>query len=355
MSEEAPPFAEQVSELSRIRKRIVIINIALFIGLLLAPLITFMVGPAPVGPATVFGVIGENLGLPVAVDWTSNVDAIVWRTRVPRVFTGVGAGMTLAIAGVALQSIIRNPLAEPYILGINSGASTGAAIAILIFGPGAFLGVPAMAFIGALLALVFVMIAAGGHGATSSRLVLAGLAVGYAATALTNLLIFTSRNTEAGQSVLFWMLGSLSRANWQSATIAMGTGVVLTLILFISAPVLDALAAGDSTARSIGVNPGLARLIILVLVSAGIAFIVSVSGGIGFVGLVIPHLCRGLVGHAHRGLVIASALAGGIFLIGADSVARIALAPAELPIGVITGVVGAPFLLALMRAQNKVF
>ncbi|WP_336249530.1 iron ABC transporter permease [Stomatohabitans albus] len=337
------------------RKRIVIVVIVLAIGVIVAPLLTFMVGPAPVDPGTVFGVIAENLGFSVPVDWSSNIDAIVWRTRVPRVLTGIGAGMTLAISGVALQALIRNPLAEPFILGINSGASTGAAIAILVIGAHSVVGVPLLAFLGAIAALVFVMIAAGGHGATSSRLVLAGLAVGYAATALTNLLIFTASNVEAGQAVLFWMLGSLSRADWSSATIAISTGLALTVILFVVAPVLDALAAGDSTARSIGVNPGLARATILIVVSAGIAFIVSVSGGIGFVGLVIPHLCRGLVGHTHRGLVLASTLAGAIFLIGADAIARTVLAPAELPIGVITGVVGAPFLLLLMRAQNKPF
>lgn len=355
MSTSTQEINEQIDELSKIRRRIVIIVIALAIGLAITPLITFMIGPAPVQPHTVFGVIANNLGFNVNVDWNSNIDAIIWRTRVPRVITGIGAGMALSISGAALQALIRNPLAEPYILGINSGASTGAAVAILVFGSGAIFGVPPMAFIGALLALVFVMIAAGGHGATSSRLVLAGLAVGYAATALTNLLIFTSGNPEAGQSVLFWMLGSLGRANWTTAMIALVTGLVLTVILVSISPILDALAAGDSTARSLGVNPGISRAIILVLVSAAIAFIVAVSGGIGFVGLVIPHLCRGLVGHAHRGLILASSLAGAIFLIIADAVARIALAPAELPIGVITGVVGAPFLLVLMRSQNKVF
>ena len=355
MSTKTDGFEEQIDELTKIRKRIGIILIVLFAGLLIIPLITFMIGPAPVQPSVVFGVIADNLGLNVQADWNANIDAIVWRTRVPRVLTGIGVGITLAISGVALQALIRNPLAEPYILGINSGASTGAAVAILIFGSASIIGVPPMAFLGAITALVFVMIAAGGHGATSSRLVLAGLAVGYAATALTNLLIFTSGNPEAGQSVLFWMLGSLARATWQTAFIALGTCAVLTLVLFVVAPILDALAAGDSTARSIGVNPGIARALILIIVSAGIAFVVAVSGGIGFVGLVIPHMCRGLVGHAHRPLVIATALAGAIFLIIADAVARIALAPAELPIGVITGVVGAPFLLMLMRSQNKVF
>lgn len=311
------------------------------------------IGPVPVPAATSVRILAHHLGADVASPGDAAADAIVWGVRLPRVLMGAAVGACLAISGAALQAMVRNVLADPYILGVSSGASAGAAAAIL-FGVGAALGQyaqPALAVLGALGAALAVVLLARGNGqVTSLRLLLSGVAVGYALQAVTNLLIFASDDAEGSRSVMFWMLGSLSLATWNAfLAIALGAALLGAAALVLSAPVLDALSAGDEIAHSLGIAPHRARIGLLVIVSLCTAAAVAGAGAIGFVGLVIPHLARRLVGARHRVLIPASALLGAAFLLWADVLARIAVPPRELPIGVITAAVGAPFLLVLVR------
>ena len=338
---------------SRARRGILVLA-ALSIFLVLSLLLCVGIGPVPLSPATTLQVISDHLGLPVTGSAAAPAaDAIVWSVRVPRVLMGAAVGACLAISGAALQAMVRNMLADPYILGVSGGASTGAAAAIL-FGIGAAFGEYAqslLAFLGALGAalLVFVIARSGGR-VTSLRLLLSGVAVGYALTAVTNLLIFSSDSAEGSRSVMFWMLGSLSLARWNAfLLIAVLAAIAGTVLMLAGARVLDALSAGDEIAHGLGISPDRARIGFLLLVSLCTAAAVAGAGAIGFVGLVLPHLARRLVGARHRVLIPASALLGALFLLWADAFARIVMQPQELPIGVITAAIGAPFLLLLVR------
>ena len=337
---------------SRGRRSAVILTV-LAIVTTLSLVVCMGIGPVPIAPGITAQVIAQHLGLSVPVTWEASTDSIVWTVRLPRVLMGAAVGACLAMSGAALQAMVRNVLADPYILGVSGGASTGAAAAIL-FGVGAAFGEYAqslLAFAGALGAalLVFFIARAGGH-VTSLRLLLSGVAVGYALTAVTNLLIFSSDSAEGSRSVMFWMLGSLSLARWNAflliALLAAGIGL---LVMLAGARVLDALSAGDEIAHGLGISPDRARVGFLLVVSLCTAAAVAGAGAIGFVGLVIPHLARRLVGARHRVLIPAAALLGSLFLLWADAFARIVMQPRELPIGVITAAIGAPFLLILVR------
>ncbi|GLY15066.1 iron ABC transporter permease [Kineosporia rhizophila] len=312
------------------------------------------VGAVAIGPASVARIIGHHLfGLPGTPTWSLPQDAIVWQVRLPRVLLGVCVGAGLAVCGMALQAMVRNMLADPYLLGINSGASSGAAAAIL-FGVGVGFGenaLPFTAFLGALAAsfLVFLIARSGGR-VTSVRLLLAGVAVGYALYALTSFLIFASDSAEGSRSVMFWLLGSLGLARWGVSLGIVVAVVLLTVgLLTLWGRRLDALAIGDETAHTLGISPDRFRTRLLVLVSLCIGVLVAASGSIGFVGLVIPHVARRLVGAPHARAVPVAALLGAIFLVWADALSRTLLQPQELPIGIITSLVGAPFLLVLIR------
>ncbi|MDY7086946.1 MAG: iron ABC transporter permease [Actinomycetota bacterium] len=335
------------------RRRTTLWLVALTVGLVVTGVVAVGTGAIAIGPATVARVLAHQmLGLG-DVTWAPPQEAIVWQVRLPRVLLGMLVGAGLAVCGVALQAMVRNVLADPYLLGINSGASSGAAAAIL-FGAGTGFGQYALstsAFLGALAASLLVfLIARGGGRVTSIRLLLSGVAVGYALYATTSFLIFASGSAEGSRSVLFWLLGSLGLARWD----ALLTAAVLviggtTLYLTLAGRRLDALAVGDETAHTLGVNPDRFRMRLLVIVSLCVGVLVSASGSIGFVGLVIPHLARRLVGAPHVRVVPVAALLGAILLVWADVIARVLLAPQEIPIGIITALLGAPFLLFLIR------
>ncbi|WP_432510925.1 FecCD family ABC transporter permease [Kineococcus sp. SYSU DK001] len=314
------------------------------------------VGAVFVAPADVVGIVAHSaVGWPAVGDWPAEHEAIVWSVRLPRVLLGLAVGAGLAVCGAALQAMVRNVLADPYVLGINSGASCGAAAAIL-FGAFASLGEHALsgsAFLGALAASLLVFAVARAAGVvTSVRLLLAGVAVGYALSASTSFLVFASGSAEGARSVMFWLLGSLALATWGSPlTVVLVVTVAVVVLLRWWAPGLDALAIGDETARTVGVDPVAFRTRLLVLVSLGVGVLVAASGSIGFVGLVVPHLARRLVGAAHRWVVPVSALLGASLLLWADLLARTLMAPQELPLGIVTALVGAPFLLHLIRNQ----
>ncbi len=277
---------------------------------------------------------------------------IVRQIRLPRVLLGFLVGSALAVSGVAMQGLFRNPLASPYTLGIASGASTGAALAIL-FAAGSTVALPGGAFAGAAVAVAIVYGLARGRDRRTSifTLILAGVAVGALFSAVTSFLIFLGSGGEKLSDVLFWIMGGLGRASWTSVVIlspivVFGIGGVL-----VFARDLNALSLGEEGAFHVGVNPDTLYRSLLALSTVLTASAVAVAGTIGFIGLVVPHIMRLLVGPDHRRLILVSALAGGSFLIWSDVAARTVLAPAELPVGVITAFLGAPFFLYLLKTR----
>ncbi|BAU95975.1 ABC transporter permease [Corynebacterium suranareeae] len=285
------------------------------------------------------------------------LDAIIWDIRTPRVMLAAAVGAGLALAGAIMQVLVRNMLADPYILGVNSGASCGAAAALL-FGVGAGFGDYALqtsAFIGAMAAsgLIFFIARAAGK-ISSTRLLMSGVAIGYMLSAATSFLIFSSDSAEGSRSVMFWLLGSLGLAAWNGpmAIIFIITGLALSALMLLG-PHLDALNSGDETALTLGVSPERLRILLLVITCLLVGSMVAMAGSIGFIGLVIPHLARRFVGGKHRLMLPITALMGAILLIWADIAARTLLAPQEIPIGIITALIGAPFLLILVRRMHS--
>lgn len=326
-------------------------------GLAIAAFVSVVVaiglGPVAVSPATVVRIIGHHTtGFPEVQTWERTDDSIIWEVRLPRVLLGAIVGAALGVVGAALQALVRNPLAEPYILGVSSGASTGAAAAIL-FGVGAGLGpesVSLMAFFGALGALALVLSLARSTGRiTPSRMLVAGVAVSYLLSATTSLLILFADSTEGARAVMFWLLGSLVNADWSTLPIGYAGICAGIAVVFWWRRRLDLLALGDDTALASGVDPGRTRLVLVVVIALCVGCAVSLSGGIGFVGLAVPHIARRIVGPIHRHLLPAAAALGVVVLVWADVAARMVLQPRELPIGVVTGVLGAPVLVALVR------
>lgn len=339
---------------SRHVSRPALILTLLTVLVLLTPFVSVIFGAASVPPGDALRVIFGHLlpgggGEPT---WDRITEAIVWQTRMPRVMTGIGIGAILGISGVALQAVVRNPLAEPYVLGVSSGASFGAALAIVVVGATSALWTAGLAFTGALLATATVLLLGGIRGGSPLHLILAGLAVGFAFQSGTNLVIFSARTAETAQGVVFWTLGSLTRTGWPEVGLVLLTATAMTIGLWVAGPVLDALSSGDATCLAVGINPVIARMAILIPTSAAVGIAVATSGGIGFVGLVVPHLMRAVIGHAHRALVVSCAMAGAVFLAATDAFARTVFSPVELPIGVVTGIIGAPFLLTLVRRMR---
>lgn len=352
-------IARSVDPLGRARRnrRNSALVASMLAGLFVTVLVTTALGPVFVEPETVGRILTFKVFGVGEQTWDATAEGIVWAGRFPRVLLAVAVGAGLSVCGMALQAMVRNMLADPYLLGINSGASTGAALSIL-FGVGLGFGEYALtgsAFLGALGAslLVFSVARAAGQ-VTSVRLLLAGVAVGYALSALTSFLIFMSGSAEGSRSVLFWLLGSLTLASWGPPLFLVLTVVVLTVCVLIAwGTRLDALAIGDETARILGISATRFRTQLLVLVSLCVGVVVAASGSIGFVGLVVPHLARRLAGAVHAWSLPVAALMGGTFLAWADLLARTVLQPRELPIGIITALVGAPFLLYLIRSLYR--
>ncbi|GAB3040734.1 FecCD family ABC transporter permease [Sediminivirga luteola] len=315
-------------------------------------------GPVPIPLSSLTRILGHELGFGPA-ELGAELEShrnIVMSTRIPRVLLGFAVGAGLALAGCVVQVLVRNILAEPYLLGISSGATAGAAASIL-FGYGSALGVWGLtgsAFAGAIAAIVLVLAVSGiGGTANSTRLILAGIAVSFMLAALTNFMVFASQGQSGARSVLFWMLGSLQQARWEQLAPTWLTVVLAGAVFWLWSRRLDALALGDDASRSLGIDAPAFRRLAFLLVAFLVAVVVSVSGSIGFVGLVVPHLARRAVGAVHRLVLPVSALMGGSLLVAADLVARTAFAPRELPLGILTALLGTPLLLILVHRFNR--
>lgn len=281
----------------------------------------------------------------------STVFDIIWGVRMPRVLLGAFAGMALAMVGVIMQATIQNPLGDPYILGLSSGASLGATFSILIGFSGVLssFGAPLGAFLGALIASIFVyFLARIGGRITPFKMILAGMVISSICSSLTSLIIFLSKDNEGIRTVNFWMMGSLAGAEWSNIVLPIAISVIPLIYLFTQYRNLNLMVLGDETSITLGLNIEKHRKIYMILSSLITGVIVSVCGTIGFVGIMIPHIVRLIFGTDHKTLLPFSALVGAIFLIWADVIARCAITNMELPIGIITSVIGAPFLLWLM-------
>ena len=309
----------------------------------LLTLIAIVVGSTPLGISKVVEVIlsGSN---------ESPVSRIVLDLRLPRALLATIIGAGLGMVGCVLQTLTRNDLADPFLFGLSSGAAAGAVIVITITGNIlGFWTLPAAAFIGGLVSSVIVLGLFGKLAKQSpSQMVLAGLAVSFLFLSLTYFLIFAG-DQRAAHSVLFWTLGGLGLANWKVLPIAL-TGLMAIFAFAITTHrSLDALLAGDETAVTLGVNVKLYRQVAFLICAFATASFVALSGVIGFVGLMVPHLARGLVGPLHGGLLITSAVIGAVLLLLSDIASRTLMAPQELPIGALTTSIGAIFVLYLVR------
>lgn len=249
-----------------------------------------------------------------------------------------------------MQSITRNPLADPYLLGVSSGASVGA-VAVLVVG--VTLALPAAAFAGAFAALIATLfIAKAGGSLSTGRLVLAGLAIAQLCAAGTAFIIFWSAKGDAYREILNWLLGSVAGSTWASSAISWVALVTIGIGIIAAAPWLDAFAFGDTSAASLGVNVTATRWAFLGAVALLTGAMVAVSGAIGFIGLILPHMVRGLTGPRHRQLIPAAALAGAAFLVTADTIARTVFEPRELPVGIVTAIIGVPVFIVLIRSKR---
>ncbi|WP_416064012.1 FecCD family ABC transporter permease [Rhizobium sp. ZK1] len=279
---------------------------------------------------------------------------IIWDYRLSRALVAASAGASLALCGAILQALLRNPLAEPYVLGISAGASTGA-VCVMISGLGyGILGLSSGAFIGAVAAFLLVGVLAAGAGGTSERIILCGVAGSQLFNALTSYIVTTSANAEQARGVLFWLLGSLSGVRWPDVYLSVPIAVIGFILCLAHVRALDAFAFGTDAAAALGVPVRRVQFTLLAVTAAMTASVVSMVGSIGFVGLVIPHAARFLVGPAHGRLLPATALGGALFMVGADIISRIIIPQQILPIGVVTALFGAPaFAIILYRVRRS--
>ena len=311
------------------------------------------VGAVSVQTSTVWGIILNKFS-PDLIEqtWSKGKEAIVWDIRFPRTILAIMVGSGLAIVGASLQSVTRNLLADPHLLGISSGGAFGAILALLH--TGLFIGlltVPLLAFLGALFATFLVLIVSRLTSSTSAdRLVLAGVAVSFIVMSCANILIFLG-DPKATHTVVFWMLGGLGLAQWNQLIYPLIVLLICGLWLFSQARVLNAMTVGDESASTLGINVTKFRFVIFVVCALITGVMVAFSGIIGFVGLMVPHIVRMIVGGDYFRVLPLSALLGAIFLLWADIAARKIMPPEDMPIGIVTGLVGGIFFVWLLRRK----
>lgn len=343
-----------MSLISLPRRRPAVPAVALLLAglLVLTMVVSIGVGPVAIDPPTTLRILIAHLapGERVA-EWSAIQDRIVWGFRGPRVVLAAVVGASLALVGVLLQAVVRNPLADPYVLGASSGASFGAVVALVAGASVPGVLVSGSAFAGAMIAGIVVYLLTVRAGRIESlRLVLGGVAISYLFSALTSWITVTAEHGKL-PGLLFFLLGSISSATWASLTVPVVALVAVIAFTWWRADQLNAIMTGDDTAASLGVDVTRFRIETLAVSSLLVGSVVAVAGGIGFVGMVVPHVCRLLVGGEHRRLLPVVALMGATMLVVVDSIARTAAAPQELPLGVVTALIGAPFFLWLLRRR----
>lgn len=316
-------------------------------------LISLSLGPVNIPTDHVASIVLAAIGIELA-DFGRTEQLVIEQIRLPRILVGAVVGMALAVAGATMQGLFRNPMADPGIIGVSAGGALGAVIAIATGATGLFfLALPTFAFIGALAAtfLVYGIAAVGGH-FSMATLLLAGIAVNAFLGAIVSTIIIVLPDNEALREILFWLAGGLDSRVWEHVHISAPLILAATAVILLASRDLNLLMLGDDEARAMGVRVGLTRGTLLAASALATGAAVAVSGTIAFVGLVTPHILRLVLGPDHRVLIPLSAVAGAVFVIVADTVARTIVQPAEFRVGVLTAFVGAPFFVLLL-IRNK--
>lgn len=286
------------------------------------------------------------------IQWKKSIENIIWNVRVPRVILAFITGASLSLVGITMQTITKNNLAEPYILGISSGASAGAVSVIILGNSYSFLKLISIeqgAFIGAILSIYAVFFISSKQVFKGSSLILTGVGVSAFFSACTTVIIYSSKNNSQLVTAMFWMTGSLSSASWDELFYPCLFLFVIFTAMIAYSHELDIFLMGESNAKALGINTSFIKLFLIILSTLLTSVIVSLTGIIGFVGLVIPHISRKIIGYKHKSLTIFSVFAGGIFLVLSDTFARTYFSPEEMPIGVITAFYGTPLFLWIIR------
>ncbi|MFF8828593.1 FecCD family ABC transporter permease [Streptomyces sp. NPDC015131] len=351
-----PPTGGEKVPVRRRRVPAVVLLLLAVAGLLVSVVTATLFGSADIQALDVVSTILRHTGLESLAPTPPLPglhDALIWQSRFPRVLLAAAVGMALAVSGAVLQAVTRNPLADPYLLGVSSGASTGA-VAVLLLGIGGSISLSTGAFAGGLVSFaVLLVLLGGGRVASPSRVVLTGVLVSQFFAAVTSVILMVSGDANSTRGFTYWLLGTFAGARWE--------GVAVTVVVILAgvaavqffAPALDAFTFGWDSAEALGVNVTAARVWLMVLTSVMTAAAVAASGAIGFIGLLVPHAVRILAGPTHRSLLPLSAIVGAVFLIWVDVFARTAFSPHELPAGVITALLGAPaFALVLKRLES---
>ena len=315
-------------------------------------------GAMAISPLQVMAVLLDKVGIHLPVAYTEGMEGVLLQIRLPRIILAMLVGAGLAVAGASLQGLFRNPMADPVLIGISSGASLSAVATIVCLGgTGSYYLLNAGSFLGACLSSIVVFRLARSGGRTLvAMLLLAGLAVNALCNALTGLITYTANNEQL-RSVTFWLMGSLGGASWSIILSLLPFIIIPVVLLPLSAKALNAWSLGEQEALHLGIDVRGLKVRIMVLATLSVGASVAVAGIIGFVGLIVPHIIRTLSGADHRNLLPDSALFGASLLVLADLVSRTLLAPAELPIGIITAVLGTPlfiFLLYRFKRENYV-
>jgi iron complex transport system permease protein len=359
-------MSKSLKQLSSIRKVFnreqpnmkVIISILLFISIL-SIILAIGVGPVSVPPSTVVKIIFSKLPFfkdHMVQNWELVDENIVWGLRFPRVLLGMIVGASLAVTGVAMQALVRNHLADPFILGVSSGASATATLGML-FGVFSFFGTYALsisAFIGAAATIIIVYSISRVRGRVNiTQLLLSGVAIAMIMDAITNVITLSAPNALGLHNAAFWMSGSLAGAKWGYLTLPLVVIIFCMILLMTNYRALNALLLGDETAGTLGINVGRTQKMLILIASLLAGVTIAVSGSIGFIGLMVPHISRLLIGSDHKKVLPISALLGGILVIWTDVVARIVIAPEELPIGLLTAIIGGPFFIWLLKRNSR--
>ncbi|ACU37786.1 iron ABC transporter permease [Actinosynnema pretiosum subsp. pretiosum] len=347
------PETTRAPEAAPRRARLAVVLLGLGGALALSVLLATSLGPVRVPLRETAQVVLHHLSADLFRPADPVNDHIVWQFRLPRALLGAVVGAGLASVGVVLQAVVRNPLADPYLLGVSSGASLGAVL-VLVVGSSAVagLGLSSAAFAGALVATLLVYLLAQRAGrVTPFRLILAGVSLAYLFQALYGLLLLHASPYDV-QGVLVWLFGSLGSTEWGDVGVPAACVVAGVLYLLTQARSLNSLLAGEETAVSLGLDVARFRVRMLVVTSLVVGVVVAVSGAVAFVGLIVPHLCRMVVGSEHRALLPVAALTGAVFLVLMDLAARTVLAPSDLPLSIVTSVFGVPFFIWLLRQRE---
>ena len=329
----------------------------LLIGLVLSVIIAVTFGTVAIPFADVYRVVIQGLFGNID-DYPSRIHDIVWLIRLPRLILAIGVGASLSVSGLVMQAVVKNPLADPYILGVSSGAYAGVAAAILLNIGGIFgaSSVGIMGFIGAFAASLTVMLVANiGGRANPVKLILAGTAIGAICAAFSNFLIYMSGETHQIRELITWNMGSLARATWNLNAVVLSIALIGTLFFWSQYRRLNLMLLGDEAALTLGTDLHKWRIFYLLVSALMVGFSVFSAGMIGFVGLIIPHIVRILFGTDHKKLVPLCALSGAVFLVWADVFSRTIIQGIELPIGILTAMIGAPCFIYLMIRRKYGF